>query len=73
MEVDQVDTCKEMVIHGLGYGFLSSCILKDIDDFYKIVLTDQKGNPILRRTWRYYHKECLEWNAVNTFVNLLRH
>ncbi|MEH7503436.1 LysR family transcriptional regulator [Neobacillus drentensis] len=71
IEVDQVDTCKEMVINGLGYGILASRILKDIEELYKIDLTDQKGNPILRRTWMYYHKESLEWNVVKAFVNFI--
>jgi DNA-binding transcriptional LysR family regulator len=71
IEVDQVDTCKEMVINGLGYGILANRILKDIEELYKIDLTDQKGNPILRRTWMYYHKESLEWNVVKAFVNFI--
>jgi DNA-binding transcriptional LysR family regulator len=71
IEVDQVDTCKEMVINGLGYGILSSRMLKDIEGLNKIDLTDQKGNPILRRTWMYYHKESMEWNVVKTFVNFI--
>jgi DNA-binding transcriptional LysR family regulator len=71
IEVDQVDTCKEMVINGLGYGILASRMLKDIKELYKIDLTDQKGNPILRRTWMYYHKESLEWNVVKVFVNFI--
>ncbi|MBT2735624.1 LysR family transcriptional regulator [Bacillus sp. ISL-7] len=60
IEVDQVDTCKEMVINGLGYGILSSRVLTGIEDLHKIHLLDQEGNPILRRTWMYYHKESLE-------------
>jgi DNA-binding transcriptional LysR family regulator len=71
IEVDQVDTCKEMVINGLGYGILSSRMLKDIEELYKIDLTDQKGNPILRRTWMFYHKESMEWNVANAFVNFI--
>lgn len=71
IEVDQVDTCKEMVLNGLGYGILSSRMLTDIKDLYKIDLTDQKGKPILRRTWMYYHKESLEWNVVKAFVNFI--
>lgn len=71
IEVDQVDPCKEMVINGLGYGILSSRVLKGIEDLYKINLTDQEGNPILRRTWMYYHKESLEWNVVKAFVQFI--
>lgn len=71
IEVDQVDTCKEMVLNGLGYGILSSRVLAGIDDLYKIQLKDQDGNPILRRTWMYYHKESLEWNVVKAFVQFI--
>lgn len=71
IEVDQVDTCKEMVINGLGYGIMSSRMLKDIKEFYKVDLTDQNGNPILRRTWMYYHQESMDWNVVKVFVNFI--
>lgn len=71
IDVDQVNTCKEMVINGLGYGILSSRTLKDIKELNKIDLTDRNGNPILRRTWMYYHKESLEWNVVKVFVNFI--
>ena len=71
IEVDQVDTCKEMVINGLGYGILSSRVLSGIEDLSKVLITDQEGNPILRRTWMYYHKESLEWNVVKAFVDFI--
>jgi DNA-binding transcriptional LysR family regulator len=71
IEVDQVDTCKEMVINGLGYGILSSRVLTGIDDLCKIHITDQVGDPILRRTWMYYHKESMEWNVVKAFVRFI--
>lgn len=71
IEVDQVDTCKEMVINGLGYGIMSSRMLKDIKELEKQDLTDQNGKPILRRTWMYYHKESMEWNVVKAFVNFI--
>jgi DNA-binding transcriptional LysR family regulator len=71
IEVDQVDTCKEMVINGLGYGIMSSRMLKDIKDLNIIDLTDQNGKPLLRRTWMHYHKESLEWNVVKAFVNFI--
>jgi DNA-binding transcriptional LysR family regulator len=71
IEVDQVDTCKEMVVNGLGYGILPSLILDGIIDIHKIDLTDQAGSPIVRRTWMYYHKESLELNQVRAFVNFV--
>jgi DNA-binding transcriptional LysR family regulator len=72
IEVDQVDTCKEMVKNGLGYGILSSRTLTGIEDLYKIDLIDDQGNPILRRTWIYYHEESLELNVVRAFVQFIK-
>ena len=69
--VDQVDTCKEMVINGLGYGILPSLILDGIKGLHKIDLTDSIGEPILRRTWMYYHQQSLELNLVRAFVNFI--
>jgi DNA-binding transcriptional LysR family regulator len=71
IEVDHVETCKEMVLSGLGYGILSSGMLSGVEDLNKIDLTDQKGNPILRKTWMYYHKESMEWNVLKAFVNFV--
>ena len=71
IEVDQVDTCKEMVINGLGYGILSSRMFTEVEELYKVDLTDQTGKSILRKTWMYYHEESLEWNVVEAFVNFI--
>jgi DNA-binding transcriptional LysR family regulator len=60
-----------MVINGLGYGILPSRMLKDTEQLYKQDLTDHNGNPILRKTWMYYHKESLEWNVVKAFVKFI--
>lgn len=69
--VDQAETCKEMVMNGLGYGIISNRALKDMKDLYKIDLTDRNGEPILRRTWMYYHEESLQWNVARAFVNFI--
>lgn len=71
IEVDQLDTCKEMVLNGLGYGILSSRMFINVENLDKIDLTDPKGEPILRKTWMYYHKESLQWNVVKAFVHFI--
>ncbi|SIR50393.1 DNA-binding transcriptional regulator, LysR family [Peribacillus simplex] len=71
VEVDQVDTCKELVVNGLGYGILPNLILEGVDDLHKIELVDQNGNPLLRRTWMYYNEDSLELNLVKVFVNFV--
>ncbi len=68
MEVDRLDTCKDMVEHGHGYAIMGSMILHKSDGVYKTVITDQNNQPVMRRTWMIYQKEALSINAVNAFV-----
>ncbi|MCM3714185.1 LysR family transcriptional regulator [Halalkalibacter oceani] len=71
MEVDKVDTCKEMVIHGLGYGIFPSAILDDRQDLYKMDLLDKDGKPVIRKTWMIVKDDTLQLNIVNAFVEFV--
>lgn len=71
MVVDQGDTCKEMVINGLGYAIIPSMFFENIEDIDKIYLTNKEGKPIIRKTWMFYHKEFLELNVVEAFVEFM--
>ncbi|TXK79108.1 LysR family transcriptional regulator [Paenibacillus sp. N3.4] len=72
MEVDKVETCREMVLKGLGYAIMPSLVLEGAPNIHKINITDKNGNPILKRTWMYYHQESLELNLVNAFVHYVQ-
>ncbi|CEG21291.1 HTH-type transcriptional regulator CysB [Planococcus massiliensis] len=72
MEVDKADTCKEMVLNGLGYGILPSVLIENHDDLYLINLEDESGNPLVRRTWLLYREETLQSKAANEFVQFVR-
>jgi len=72
MSVNQVDTCKEMVLNGLGYALLPSAILSDTDTLCTHVLTDKTGQPILRNTWMLYDEETLEIKTVKAFVDFVK-
>ncbi|WP_050182132.1 LysR family transcriptional regulator [Domibacillus robiginosus] len=71
MEVDDVETCKDMVVNGIGYGILPSEILKDTDNLYKIEITNREGERINRETWMYYNEESLEITSVKAFVDFI--
>jgi DNA-binding transcriptional LysR family regulator len=71
MVVDNTDTCKEMVLNGLGYAILPGLVLNKNEDLYKTVVKDEQGKPILRKMWMLYHKDSLELKAVKTFVSFL--
>lgn len=72
IKVDRADTCKEMVKSGLGYAFLPSRFLLDVNDLFKITLVDQNNKQLIRETWMFYHSESLENNTVRAFVNFIK-
>jgi DNA-binding transcriptional LysR family regulator len=72
MEVDRIDTCKQMVLMGLGYAILPSmCLVKD-DHVHKIKLTRKNNKPITRNTWLLYRERSLSLSAVRAFVDFLK-
>ncbi|MDR0136724.1 LysR family transcriptional regulator [Metabacillus idriensis] len=71
IEVDKADTCKKMVVNGLGYAILPSMILSDVDDLHKIVIETAEGKPIMRKTWMFFHEESLQLNIVKAFVDFI--
>ncbi|MGM7724774.1 LysR family transcriptional regulator [Metabacillus sp. Hm71] len=73
IEVDKADTCKKMVINGLGYGILPSMILNDRQDVFRTDIKTVDGKPISRKTWMYYHQDSLKLNIVKAFVDFVEH
>nr|WP_316245680.1 LysR family transcriptional regulator [Robertmurraya massiliosenegalensis] len=72
MTVNQVDTCKEMVVSGLGYGILPSMMIEEAKGLHKEVLTAEDGSPMVRKTWMYYHPQSLKTTAVKAFVEFVK-
>jgi DNA-binding transcriptional LysR family regulator len=72
MEVDKVDTCKEMVAKGLGYAFLPGMILSNDQDLQRCEMLYKSGNPLIRRTWMYHHKEAMDLKLVNVFFEFIQ-
>jgi DNA-binding transcriptional LysR family regulator len=71
IEVDKVDTCKKMVVNGLGYAIMPSLILNDVHDLNKMDIQTIDGKPIVRKTWMFYHKDSLQLNIVKAFVDFM--
>ncbi|MCM3538195.1 LysR family transcriptional regulator [Priestia endophytica] len=72
MSVDQGDTCKEMVLNGLGYAIMPSLFLRDVEDIHKIHLKDKEGKKITQKTWMFYYNESAELNVVRAFVDFIK-
>lgn len=71
MEVDKVDSCKEMVLKGFGYAFLPEGVWDDGDEIFRIPMVDKRGVPLVRRTWMLYRKENLKIALVKAFVDFV--
>ncbi|NSL52201.1 LysR family transcriptional regulator [Calidifontibacillus erzurumensis] len=70
MEVDRIDTCKQMVLNGLGYAiFPSICVKKDEPLFTAPIMKD--GKPLVRNTWIMYRENTLQLAYVRAFIDFL--
>ncbi|MGG3845942.1 LysR family transcriptional regulator [Aeribacillus composti] len=72
MEVDNMETCKEMVLSGLGYAIIPSIVLSNNEDLYRIQLRTRRGEPIMRNSWIIYRKESLKIPLIKAFVNFTK-
>lgn len=72
MEVDRVETCKEMVLNGLGYSVFPSICLTESDELFRINLTDANGEMETRKTWMIYHSTSLNLITVRTFAEFVK-
>lgn len=72
MEVDKIETCREMVMNGLGYGIFPGICLKEDDPLHKIILCDDKGQLIKRNTWLICKDSTLELTVINAFVEFVK-
>lgn len=72
MEVDKMETGKEMVLNGLGYAILPTIVLGEQEDLFKIKLTSKYGEPINRKSWMIYKKDSLDLHLIKVFVDFVR-
>lgn len=73
MQVSNIENCKRMVTHGLGYSPLPAHILRGCDQLYKLPITDQEGKPITRKTYMIYNDTTQDLSIVNLFIDFVKH
>ncbi|MDU4959533.1 MAG: LysR family transcriptional regulator [Sporomusaceae bacterium] len=71
MKVDKIDTCLQMVLHGLGWTILPEIWLKSHPGLFRLPMFRKDGSPIKRRTWLLYRRESLGRTAVKAFIDQL--
>lgn len=70
--VDQIETCKQMALHGIGYAILPSISLREADAFHQVPLHNKNGEQMKRDTWMICHGASLELKQVEAFVKLVK-
>lgn len=71
MQVDKVDTCKEMVKNCLGYAIIPEICLVPGDNLFTIKIAS--NNQITyRNTWLMYRESSLRLTTIKAFVNFMQ-
>ena len=68
MDVDSMDTCRQLVVNGLGWAILPKIGLGQHHNLYTKELHWRNGDPITRRTWMMYPTAATELSTVRAFV-----
>lgn len=71
--VDQIETCKQMVLNGIGYAILPAISLKNEEgNIYKIPLLNDKNRQLKRDTWLLGYDSSFELKQVQAFVDVVQ-
>lgn len=67
--VDQIETCRQLALNGLGYAILPGITLNSRDqNLFRVPLLDRDGKPIRRGTWLLGYDHAFELRQVQAFV-----
>lgn len=72
MEVDRLETCKEMVKNDFGFAIVPGICLKNDENLYCQEIYFKDGNPVTRETWLIYNESLVNLTVVDKFVNFLK-
>ncbi len=71
--VDQIETCKQMALNGIGFAILPSIALtKEDKRINRIPLLDEHGNPLTRDTWLIGYESTFHLKQVKAFVEVVQ-
>ena len=71
--VDQIETCKQMALNGIGFAILPSIAITEHDQgVYKIPLLDEQKQPISRDTWLIGYESSFQLKQVKAFLEFVK-
>ncbi|WP_096154814.1 MULTISPECIES: LysR family transcriptional regulator [Bacillus] len=70
--VDQIETCKQMALNGIGYAILPSVTIQDNDTHInKIPLGNNETDVLKRDTWLIGYESTFQLKQVEAFMDIL--
>jgi DNA-binding transcriptional LysR family regulator len=71
--VDQIETCKQMTINGIGYAILPEITLNGVgESIFKIPLLDESGTALKRDTWLIGYESAFQLKQVKAFIEVIK-
>jgi DNA-binding transcriptional LysR family regulator len=71
--VDQIETCKQMVVNGIGYAILPEITLDGLSGrLYKIPLVNEDSTRLGRDTWLIGYSNYFQLKQVDAFVKIVQ-
>lgn len=71
--VDQIETCKQMTINGIGYSILPAITLTSTEkNIFKSALFDENNEPLKRDTWLLGYESSFQLKQVQAFVSIIK-
>ena len=71
ISVDQIETCKQFMMQGLGMAILPKSVSRKLMDKYPHLPLQVGGESITRDTWLCYQGGIRKLPQVNSFIELL--
>lgn len=73
MHANHGDTCREMILAGLGYGiFLSHAFVGAAGGLFQLPLDFRDGSPLTRNSWMVWQNEFAEIPLVRNFIDYMK-
>ncbi len=70
--VDQIETCKQMALNGIGYAILPGITIQNHDsNFHRIPLLDDQDMPLQRDTWLLGYEKAFKLQQVQAFLEVV--
>ncbi|MBU9672222.1 LysR family transcriptional regulator [Planococcus sp. CP5-4] len=71
--VDQIETCKQMAVNGIGYAILPSITLTGAEDVHTMPLTNNEQElELTRDTWLIGYESSFQLRQVEAFVDIVK-